>query len=46
MLDTWKRNGRKAVERDDYHAFMMRELLVWVVGVPVPIAMVIGLFVF
>ncbi len=29
----------------DYRDFMVRELLVWLVGVPVPIAAVIGFFV-
>jgi hypothetical protein len=28
-----------------YTQFMIRELLIWVVGVPVPVAAVIGLFV-
>jgi len=28
-----------------YRQFMIRELLIWLVGVPVPIAAVIGLFV-
>lgn len=29
----------------DYRNFMVRELLIWLVGVPVPIAAVIGFFV-
>ncbi|WP_426130252.1 hypothetical protein [Pararhizobium sp. PWRC1-1] len=29
----------------DYQQFMVRELLIWLVGVPVPIAAVIGFFV-
>lgn len=29
----------------DYRYFMVRELLIWLVGVPVPIAAVIGFFV-
>ncbi|MDQ0320240.1 hypothetical protein QO002_002378 [Pararhizobium capsulatum DSM 1112] len=29
----------------DYRQFMIRELLIWVVGVPVPVAAIIGLFV-
>ena len=45
MLETWRRRGRKGAGLDDYQAFMLRELLVWLVGVPVPIAMVIGMFV-
>jgi hypothetical protein len=32
-------------ETSDYRHFMMRELLIWVIGVPVPIAAVIGFFV-
>ncbi|PYE27269.1 hypothetical protein C8J38_102651 [Rhizobium sp. PP-WC-2G-219] len=45
MLEAWKQRPRRGVDRDDYRAFMIRELLVWLVGVPVPIAMVIGVFV-
>jgi hypothetical protein len=44
MIDTFKRRWKPDV--DDYRLFMMRELLVWLVGVPVPIALAIGLFVF
>jgi hypothetical protein len=29
----------------DYRNFMVRELLIWLVGVPVPIAAIIGFFV-
>jgi len=29
----------------DYRSFMVRELLIWLVGVPVPIATIIGFFV-
>ena len=29
----------------DYRSFMMRELAVWLIGVPVPIAALIGFFV-
>lgn len=29
----------------DYRQFMMRELAIWLVGVPVPIAAVIGFFI-
>jgi hypothetical protein len=32
-------------ETSDYRDFMVRELLIWVIGVPVPIAAVIGFFV-
>ncbi len=45
MIETWKQRARKGAKSDDYSAFMVRELLVWLVGVPVPIAMVIGMFV-
>ena len=33
------------LRQSDYHQFMIRELLIWVVGVPIPIAAVIGFFV-
>lgn len=32
-------------DTSDYRNFMVRELLIWLVGVPVPIAALIGLFV-
>ena len=32
-------------KESDYRRFMMRELLIWLVGVPVPIAAIIGFFV-
>ncbi|URK87857.1 hypothetical protein LP421_08925 [Rhizobium sp. RCAM05350] len=32
-------------ETSDYRHFMVRELLIWLVGVPVLIAAIIGLFV-
>lgn len=32
-------------ETSDYRNFMVRELLIWLVGVPVPIAAIIGFFV-
>ncbi|WP_455271680.1 hypothetical protein [Rhizobium herbae] len=32
-------------DTSDYRYFMVRELLIWLVGVPVPIAAIIGLFV-
>jgi hypothetical protein len=31
-------------KESDYRRFMMRELLIWLVGVPVPIAAIIGFF--
>jgi len=31
--------------QSDYRHFMIRELLIWLVGVPVPIAAIIGFFV-
>ncbi|WP_426230267.1 hypothetical protein [Pararhizobium sp. DWP3-4] len=31
--------------QSDYRNFMVRELLIWLVGVPVPIAAIIGFFV-
>ena len=31
--------------QSDYRHFMMRELLIWLVGVPVPIAAIIGFLV-
>lgn len=37
--------ARREAEQSDYRQFMMRELLIWLVGVPVPIAALIGLFV-
>ncbi|WP_275782399.1 hypothetical protein [Pararhizobium gei] len=37
--------ARRQAEESDYRQFMMRELLIWLVGVPVPIAALIGLFV-
>lgn len=45
MLDIRKRQRAESTQLDAYSAFMIRELLVWLVGVPVPIAMVIGIFV-
>ncbi|PYE37029.1 hypothetical protein C8J35_101296 [Rhizobium sp. PP-F2F-G38] len=45
MMEARKQRPRRGIDRDDYNAFMIRELLVWLVGVPVPIAMVIGMFV-
>lgn len=45
MLEAWRQRKRRGVVLDDYSAFMIRELLVWLVGVPVPIAMVIGVLV-
>lgn len=32
-------------DSSDYQQFMVRELLIWLIGVPVPIAAVIGYFV-
>jgi hypothetical protein len=32
--------------QSDYRQFMLRELLIWLVGVPVPIAAIIGFIVF
>jgi hypothetical protein len=46
MNDMFRRRDGGSGGEDTYRAFMVRELLVWLVGVPVPIAMVIGLFVF
>ncbi|CZT35250.1 hypothetical protein [Rhizobium sp. 9140] len=45
MLKALKQQPRRGTDHNDYSAFMIRELLVWLVGVPVPIAMVIGMFV-
>ncbi|WP_158025929.1 hypothetical protein [Pararhizobium arenae] len=36
--------GRDALT-PDYRQFMIRELFIWLVGVPVPVAAIIGLFV-
>lgn len=38
-------NARMSTADIEYRQFMIRELLVWLVGVPVPIATVIGFFV-
>ncbi|WP_156373670.1 MULTISPECIES: hypothetical protein [unclassified Rhizobium] len=38
-------NARMSTADIEYRQFMIRELLVWLVGVPVPIAAVIGFFV-
>ncbi|SER44781.1 hypothetical protein [Rhizobium sp. NFR03] len=45
MLEAWRQRKRRGAVLDDYSVFMVRELLVWLVGVPVPIAMVIGMLV-
>lgn len=38
-------NHQAPANQPDFNQLMMRELLIWLVGVPVPIAAVIGLFV-
>ncbi|MCV9965221.1 hypothetical protein OIU34_25415 [Pararhizobium sp. BT-229] len=37
---------RQETAQSEYRQFMLRELLIWLVGVPVPIAAIIGFFVF
>ncbi|TCQ28193.1 hypothetical protein C8J33_101827 [Rhizobium sp. PP-CC-3G-465] len=44
-MEARKQRPRRGVDHDDYSTFMTRELLVWLVGVPVLIAMVSGIFV-
>ncbi len=40
-----RRPVRNETAPSDYRLFMIRELLIWLVGVPVPVAAIIGLFV-
>ncbi|SEK46006.1 hypothetical protein [Xaviernesmea oryzae] len=35
-------NPRREAADTQYRSFMIRELLIWLVGIPVPIAAVIG----
>lgn len=37
-------NGAE-IRQSEYRQFMIREVLIWMIGVPVPIAAVIGFFV-
>lgn len=37
--------SQREAAQSDYRLFMIRELLIWLVGVPVPVAAVIGYFV-
>lgn len=37
---------QRDASQSEYRQFMIRELLIWLVGVPVPVAAIIGFFVF